>query len=66
MLHECRMSDRDKRGKLAMLRDSSFAERAKTVGLVIMAAVPLYFIALGLLGVRLRDLKRQSVAESHD
>ena len=35
-------------------------------GLVILAAVPLYFVALALFGVRLRDLKRQTIAESHD
>ncbi|TXH94691.1 MAG: murein biosynthesis integral membrane protein MurJ [Rheinheimera sp.] len=51
---------------MAMLRASSFGERAQTVGLVIIAAVPLYFVALALFGVRLRDLKRQTIAESHD
>ena len=40
--------------------------RAQAVGFVILAAVPVYFGVLGLLGVRLSHLKRQSVAENHE
>lgn len=46
------------------LQQAVFATRAESVGLVILAAVPVYFIALFLFGVRLTDLRRQSVAES--
>jgi len=51
---------------IALLRTSSFGVRAQAVGFVILAAVPVYFGVLGLLGVRLSHLKRQSVAENHE
>jgi putative peptidoglycan lipid II flippase len=51
---------------IALLRTSAFGARAQAVGFVILAAVPVYFVVLGLLGVRLSHLKRQSVAENHE
>lgn len=47
-----------------LLQQAGFAQRAESVGLVIVAAVPVYFVTLWLVGARLTDLKRQSVAES--
>ncbi len=49
---------------VASLRQSHFAGRAEVVGLLVLAAVPVYFVALWLFGVRVRDLKRQTIAES--
>jgi putative peptidoglycan lipid II flippase len=49
---------------VAILRQSHFAGRAEVVGLLVLAAVPVYFVALWLFGVRVRDLKRQTIAES--
>lgn len=49
---------------ITALRQAGFAERAQGVGLVMLAAVPVYFLALFACGGRLADLKRQSVAES--
>jgi len=49
---------------IRVLQQAGFAARAQSVGLVIVAAVPVYFFTLWLVGARLADLKRQSVAES--
>lgn len=50
--------------EISVLQQARFVQRAEAVGLVILAAVPVYFVTLWLVGARLTDLKRQSVAES--